>query len=741
MKRAIYILAAALVIPLASRGADALTQTLQHGLFEEEANQNLDAAIKAYQSVIAQSDAQRKAVAIALFRLGECYRKLGKTNEATAQYQRLLRDFPEQEQLVKLSRENVDKTGSSVTAAESSPRSGDQLLPEEAQELARLRAMLKDSPDLVNRPDPSNPSGERPLNSAAAAGWFFVAEFLLANGANVNAEDSQRRTPLHRATLSGHKRMVELLLAHGARVDAKDSSSSTPLWQAAASGYLGIAAVLLTNKADVNASGWKGDLPLHVAAQKGFANVAKLLLDDEALVDGRSSDGAAPLHRAGENGQTEVVELLLKHKANVDSRNDYGMTPLRLAAVANRFETVKTLLDAGADPNIKDMEGRPSLFGVEERNIIQLLLDHKADPNTTNNAGRSILAELLERRNHPHGSIQLLLENRANANGVNEYGRPLVFTAVYLRDVTLVDLLLEHGANPNVLVGSESPLYLARRSANEASDEANRTVWKHIEKLLLDHGANENLTRLSKIAYTRPGWANDLTWVTRGTNDFNRYTLVEMIGSLLSVKQNNFSARGYDWPLPFHDSSRIMISRLNPTNLIAKEIQVDLNGFIRSNNCPSDIWLEWGDRILIPERDHGLNEIWNAPSPELRDFLKKCMTRRVQIVFKETTNFVTLSPLVASSRTELMNLEQTSGKSTNGETTLFSFRLTSAVYGANILRTSSDTSRIHVNRIDPISKEPKEWTINLDQRLKSNQPPDQDLWLRDGDVIEIPEKQ
>src|SRR5258707_15884080 len=181
MKRAIYFLAATLVIPLASCGADALTQNLQHGLFEEEANQNLDAAIKAYQSVISQSDAQRKAVATALFRLGECYRKLGKTNEATAQYQRVLRDFPEQEQLVKLSRENVDKSGSPVAATESSPHSGEQPLPEEAQELARLRAMLKDSPDLVNRPDPSNFSLETPLNSAAAAGRFFVAEFLLAN--------------------------------------------------------------------------------------------------------------------------------------------------------------------------------------------------------------------------------------------------------------------------------------------------------------------------------------------------------------------------------------------------------------------------------------------------------------------------------------------------------------------------------------------------------------------------------
>src|SRR5688572_5691257 len=81
--------------------ADVFTEKLQRGLFEEEANHNLDAAIKEYQSIVSLSDEQRKVMATAIFRLGECYRKLGRTNEAHAQYQRVLRDFSEQEQLVR----------------------------------------------------------------------------------------------------------------------------------------------------------------------------------------------------------------------------------------------------------------------------------------------------------------------------------------------------------------------------------------------------------------------------------------------------------------------------------------------------------------------------------------------------------------------------------------------------------------------------------------------------------------
>src|SRR5579863_4900424 len=84
---------------------------LQKGLFEEEANLNLDAAIQAYQGVVTQTDKNHQFAATAIFRLGECYRKLGKTNEANAQYQRILREFPDQTELAKLSREYA---GSSV---------------------------------------------------------------------------------------------------------------------------------------------------------------------------------------------------------------------------------------------------------------------------------------------------------------------------------------------------------------------------------------------------------------------------------------------------------------------------------------------------------------------------------------------------------------------------------------------------------------------------------------------------
>lgn len=51
----------------------------------------------------------------------------------------------------------------------------------------------------------------------------------------------------------------------------------------------------------------------------------------------------------------------------------------------------------------------------------------------------------------------------------------------------------------------------------------------------------------------------------------------------------------------------------------------------------------------------------------------------------------------------------------------------------SILRSSSDLSRLELKRIDPVTKK------SLKVWVEPKSGPD-DLWLRDGDVIEVPDK-
>lgn len=71
------------------------------GLFAEERDQDYAKAAEHYQAVIQAFDAQREEAANAIFRLAECLRKLNRQEEAKVQYARILREFPDFEELTR----------------------------------------------------------------------------------------------------------------------------------------------------------------------------------------------------------------------------------------------------------------------------------------------------------------------------------------------------------------------------------------------------------------------------------------------------------------------------------------------------------------------------------------------------------------------------------------------------------------------------------------------------------------
>ncbi len=138
---------------------------LQQGLFEEEANHNLEAAITAYQSVITRAQQDRQFEATAVFRLGECYRKLGRTNEANAQYQRILSEFADQTDLATLSRSYLGNAAvtSTLPALNAANEKQRELL---AEQIKLVQQELQEEEIRVKVGTPS-PSGTMPIKEAA----------------------------------------------------------------------------------------------------------------------------------------------------------------------------------------------------------------------------------------------------------------------------------------------------------------------------------------------------------------------------------------------------------------------------------------------------------------------------------------------------------------------------------------------------------------------------------------------
>ncbi len=182
---------------------------------------------------------------------------------------------------------------------------------------AKVVALLKENPDLVSSRDKL---GNTPLHIAALHDQPAIAAMLIANGADVNAQNdpdarevkaasyynkkAYGETPLTLALLSfHHKEMVELLLTHGA---------------------------------DPNVTMHIQDTPLHRAVERDLPYDVELLLANGADPDTINFSGLSSVHSAVAHGQTKILEMLLDYGANPNANDGGGHTPMYYAQNAYR---------------------------------------------------------------------------------------------------------------------------------------------------------------------------------------------------------------------------------------------------------------------------------------------------------------------------------------------------------------------------------------------------------------------
>lgn len=79
----------------------------------------------------------------------------------------------------------------------------------------------------------------------------------------------------------------------------------------------------------------------------------------------KSTHGAAALFNAIVNGRLATVEALIAAGANVNVRTVNGTTPVMVAASKGYSDIVKVLLDQGSDPNAKKADGVTALAIAE----------------------------------------------------------------------------------------------------------------------------------------------------------------------------------------------------------------------------------------------------------------------------------------------------------------------------------------------------------------------------------------
>lgn len=107
-------------------------------------------------------------------------------------------------------------------------------------ELETVQELVQADPTLVNRPSTiGKATGKTPIFFAISANREPIVEFLLENGADLDAHDATGYAPLHVAVLMGRVDIVKRLIEAGADHDVRDNFGDTPMHVLAHSRFAG----------------------------------------------------------------------------------------------------------------------------------------------------------------------------------------------------------------------------------------------------------------------------------------------------------------------------------------------------------------------------------------------------------------------------------------------------------------------------------------------------------------------
>lgn len=194
---------------------------------------------------------------------------------------------------------------------------------------------------------------------------------------------------------------------------------------------------------------------------------------------------------AARNGNIDDIQGL-KSKVNINAQNDIGDTALKIASARGHEDIVKLLLRVpGININAQDIDGETALMRAvfwSNKTMVTLLLNAGADPNIKNNEGKTALDQAREK-------FKPILEALINETKIPISLAPVVsldqwFTAAKQGDLDVIQKLIDK-VDVNVQDhDGDSALILAANNGHE-----------NIVKLLLQ-SPNINVNMRDKLGFT-----------------------------------------------------------------------------------------------------------------------------------------------------------------------------------------------------------------------------------------------
>ena len=137
------------------------------------------------------------------------------------------------------------------------------------------------------------------LQVTSQHGHLEIVNFLIDDGAAVNAVEIDSRSALHFATIHGHLSIVRFLLENNADLNLRKRFRLTPLHIVTQDlKQTDLVHILLDPGADIEAPDDRGDTTLGWAIVFGSGVTAQELLRQGEILRSRDADGERPLERA-----------------------------------------------------------------------------------------------------------------------------------------------------------------------------------------------------------------------------------------------------------------------------------------------------------------------------------------------------------------------------------------------------------------------------------------------------------
>ena len=274
-----------------------------------------------------------------------------------------------------------------------------------------------------------------------------------------------------------------------ARVDVnvQDENDMTPLMIASQDGHTELVKLLIKSRADVNHQNSSGDTALIYALKYPESkNLLKYLKDIKHVEKIQACVQVLLQHDAKVNIQGKDGDTALMHLARntPDSWKSYQNTNIWVKYFTGNFKKMHanmeqcmfTLIDAGADPNLKNDEGRTALIlGSSNLNFIQKMIESGADVNWMDKDGNTALTQAAG--SGAVDCMETLIEAGADVND----GNPTPPMAAAMKGhVVCLKILVREGAD------------LDKRGENGRTALMATTFGGHVEcvKLLIQAGAD-----------------------------------------------------------------------------------------------------------------------------------------------------------------------------------------------------------------------------------------------------------